>query len=355
MAETSTCDVTARAEILDIKQRLTEAEEAIVGKAEVTHAHSATDYIGATEEQLAAIDALAAALEENGDVMAAYALADHTHDEYATEDYVDTAIAEFDVDLTGYATETYVQEQIEAIPEVDLSGYALKNHEHSQYLTEHQSLEGYATETYVNDKVAAIDVPEVDLSGYATTDYVDTAVANVEVDLTDYATKDYVTQEINEAALSGDGTAVDLSIYALKSEIPEVPSLDGYATEEYVDDKVANIEVPEVDLTNYALKSEIPTVPTNVSAFTNDANYVVNGNAASFTMLDAASDNGMQMAIIEPARILVEDMYQGNSLQLNATDGYMSINGNNLATEAYVTEQITAALDSIGIAEDGEY
>ena len=27
-------------------------------------------------------------------------------------------------------------------------------------------------------------------------------------------------------------------------------------------------------LTNYALKSEIPTVPTNVSAFTNDSGYI---------------------------------------------------------------------------------
>ena len=30
----------------------------------------------------------------------------------------------------------------------------------------------------------------------------------------------------------------------------------------------------EVDLSNYALKSEIPTLPTNVSAFTNDAGYL---------------------------------------------------------------------------------
>ena len=36
--------------------------------------------------------------------------------------------------------------------------------------------------------------------------------------------------------------------------------LTGYATEEYVDEKVANIEIPEVDLEPYAKKEEIPSV-----------------------------------------------------------------------------------------------
>ena len=36
--------------------------------------------------------------------------------------------------------------------------------------------------------------------------------------------------------------------------------LTGYATEEYVDEKVANIEIPKVDLEPYAKKEEIPSV-----------------------------------------------------------------------------------------------
>lgn len=50
-------------------------------------------------------------------------------------------------DLTGYATETYVDDSIAAIPPTDLTGYA--------------------TETYVDDSIAAI--PPTDLSSYSTT------------------------------------------------------------------------------------------------------------------------------------------------------------------------------------------
>jgi hypothetical protein len=48
---------------------------------------------------------------------------------YATQAYVDDAVANVDVDLTGYATEAYVQDAIDAIelPEPDLSNYATKD------------------------------------------------------------------------------------------------------------------------------------------------------------------------------------------------------------------------------------
>lgn len=85
------------------------------------------------------------------------------------------------IDLTGYATEVYVQEQIEGIdfPETDLTGYA--------------------TEKYVDQKIAAIDFPETDLTGYAT--------------------EKYVAQKIQEAQLSGGDVDVDLSDYYTKSEV----------------------------------------------------------------------------------------------------------------------------------------
>ena len=87
---------------------------------------------------------------------------------------------------------------------------------------------------------------------------------------------------------------------ALPSDTP-IPSLDGYATEEWVGEqgyltehqdisgKADKSEIPtktseltndsgfltqHQDLSSYALKSELPTVPTDVSAFTNDAGYL---------------------------------------------------------------------------------
>ena len=103
-------------------------------------------------------------------------------------------------------------------------------HEHSQYLTEHQDLSSYALRT---------EIPSVD--GLASKAYVANAIADAQlngggsgdIDLSGYVTKD------------------DLDGYALKTEIP---STDGLATKEYVDSAVSGrIE----DGSNYATKSEL--------------------------------------------------------------------------------------------------
>lgn len=56
------------------------------------------------------------------------------------------------------------------------------------------------------------------------------------------ATYEYVAQEIAEAQLGGG--EVDLSQYALKSDIP---SVEGLATEEYVDNAVNNVDIPSIE------------------------------------------------------------------------------------------------------------
>lgn len=98
-------------------------------------------------------------------------------------------------------------------------------------------------------------------------------------------TPEEVDEKIDEAI---SGISPDLSDYYTKEEvdalIPEVPSLSGYATEQWVLDKHY---ISGVDLSDYALKSEIPTVPTSNTAFTNDAGYLtehqpiktINGNS----------------------------------------------------------------------------
>ena len=133
--------------------------------------------------------------------------------------------------------EAAIQEYLESNPIVDLTGYA--------------------TEQYVNEAIGAIEIPEVDLTGYAT--------------------EEFVAKKIAEAELGGEGEGVDLSNYYTKSEtdkaieeavgaieIPEVPSLDGYATEQFVSEAIGAIDFPETDLSDYALKTEIP----DVSSFT---------------------------------------------------------------------------------------
>jgi hypothetical protein len=65
---------------------------------------------------------------------------------------------------------------------------------------------------------------------------------------------------------------VDEKIESAKTEIEaEIPSLSGYATEQWVQGQGY---ITGVDLSNYATKSEIPVVPTSNTAFTNDAGYL---------------------------------------------------------------------------------
>ena len=174
--------------------------------------------------------------------------------EYTNKTYVDNAIAQTvtggQVDLSNYYTKSETDAAIEAAAP-DLSGYALKS--------EIPDTTGLASEQYVQDQIAAI--PETDLSDYATISYVNTEIAKVvtssEVDLSNYYTK-------NETNAAIQAAKPDLSGYALKTEIP---STAGLATEQYVNDAIANINIPEVDLTNYYTKSEVDAKIPNTSGF----------------------------------------------------------------------------------------
>lgn len=87
---------------------------------------------------------------------------------------------------------------------------------------------------------------DVDLSDYYTKEEVDTALDNVEVDLTGYATEDYVDTEMGKTRIW--------------------VNTKKYATEKYVDEAIANIDIPEaeVDLTDYYTKTEVDTLISNM-------------------------------------------------------------------------------------------
>ena len=209
--------------------------------------------------------------------------------------------------LSGYATEQWVLDK-NYITGVDLSNYATKDEiptvptkvsafeNDVPYLTEHQSLSGYVTDTEmsaytydkqtIDDKIAQGGTfdPSQYYNTAQTNNLIESAVTRVEGEipsLSGYATEQWV---LDKNYITG----VDLSNYATKAEIPTVPtsntaftndagyltehqSLSGYATEQWVEDKHY---ITGVDLSDYALKSEIPTVPTSNTAFTNDAGYL---------------------------------------------------------------------------------
>ncbi len=88
-------------------------------------------------------------------------------------------------------------------------------------------LTGYATETFVTNEIANIAIPSI--TGLATETYVDNAVANVSVDLTGYATETFVTNEIANIA---------------------IPSIAGLATEDFVGNSInalGNIRTVNLD------------------------------------------------------------------------------------------------------------
>lgn len=182
----------------------------------------------------------------------------------AVEKYMDEN--DIKVDLTGYATEEYVQEQIEGIeiPETDLTGYA--------------------TEKYVDEAVAAIEIPDNSIalaSGKTITDadtmaQIKTIFTNglnpaVYVDGVPVAT--YMTVGTTYLYLfafvkTTDTSAMEVKQYQItvssnKATISSAKTakIKGYATEQYVKDAIAAIDIPEaggdVDLTNYYTKSEV--------------------------------------------------------------------------------------------------
>lgn len=93
----------------------------------------------------------------------------------------------------------------------------------------------------------SIATGNIDLSNYVTKSELQAKLdaLHINIDLSSYATKEELTQAIN---------SIDLSSYALKTEIP---SLDGYATTQYVDNAIANVPSGgNVDLSNYYTKNE---------------------------------------------------------------------------------------------------
>lgn len=153
------------------------------------------------------------------------------------------------------------------------------------------ALSGYATTEYVDNQISS--VTSVFITGEELSSYtydkatIDSKIASGGTfDPTQYYNKTATDELLSEKLDASAYTPVDLSNYYNKSEVDgivtsaitdveaEIPSLSGYATEQWVLDKHY---ITGVDLSDYATKAELPTVPTSNTAFTNDAGYVTSG------------------------------------------------------------------------------
>ena len=215
-----------------------------------------------------------------------------------------------EVNLEGYATEDFVREAIASIeiPEVELyddselrnlinskadsvhshEEYALAEHAHDEYLTEHQSLADYAKKTDLfsksyNDLTDKPAIPSIE--GLATEKYVDDAIAAIQepVEEVKSTLTTTVLPKVNKVD-EIEPTVGELKTWVENKEYLQDIDLDGYATEKYVNNAIANIEHP--------------ANPTKVSELENDANYtnetkvleLIENNASSKIGIDFVTD-----------------------------------------------------------------
>jgi hypothetical protein len=156
------------------------------------------------------------------------------------------------------------------------------------------SLEGYATEQYVQEQIENIEHPTTDLTGYATENYVQAKIAEAqlngeEVDLSAYATKQYVSEQVNAIELmpgptgpqgpkGQDGYTPVKGVDYFDGQPGKdgkdgVNGKDGVDGQDYVltdEDKqeiagMVEVSGGDVDLSNYYTKEEIDAmIPPNV-------------------------------------------------------------------------------------------
>lgn len=188
-----------------------------------------------------------------------------TMDGYATEEYVNEAVSNVKVDVTGLATETYVDEAVKKV-KPDLTDYAKKtdipdvsdfiSEIPSEYVTESElEAKGYAKASALNDKANANHTH----SEYAKTNHTHSTadVDGLQKALNDKATQADIDKAIELHDHRYDYAPIDHTHgdeYAAKSHThsynnlldkPTIPSVEGLATEKYVDAAIANIEIPE--------------------------------------------------------------------------------------------------------------
>lgn len=206
---------------------------------------------------------------------------------------VPTKVSELEND-SDYATETFVQESIEAIdiPQAEIYKVDFNSPDYSS-----------AIEAYNAGKVLVLINAAPDATSYALMNYANERYITFTKFLmsrseaygafnTYYLAPDNTWEVSQEVILNkveanvGDATTAQLTSIRVGKNVYSIPVLDGYATQEFVLQKIAEAEISggDIDLSAYYTKSETDTaisdainalnVPTATSQLTNDSGFI---------------------------------------------------------------------------------
>lgn len=171
-----------------------------------------------------------------------------------------------DVDLSAYATTDYVNKEVAKKADINHTHNYLTNIP-SEYITETELNEkGYITEAKLNDKGYLTNIPseyitetELNNKGYLT-DIPSEYITETELNRKGYLTEH---QDIsNKANISDLATVAMSGNYDDLTNKPSIPSLDGYATKQYVDDEIEKINdnIANVDIEEKVLNGNTLTL-----------------------------------------------------------------------------------------------
>jgi hypothetical protein len=162
---------------------------------------------------------------------------------------------------------------------VDLSDYVLSTTLAAQVAALNSAISVKADTTYVDAQIAAI--PNTDLSSYVTTSALSGSLAN-------YDTSSQVTGKINTAIANATFFDGD---YNNLTNTPVIPDLTGYATQSWVQNQIATTDIKDLlDVTNLLSGGGATTLGalTDVSVSGATAGQVLKYNGTSW---EPASDN----------------------------------------------------------------
>lgn len=204
-----------------------------------------------------------------------YLVAEKTNDgedsykQYTTVDGELTLIGGTQIDLTDYATKDYVDSQIDAIPEVDLTDYAKK-----QEIPDVSSFLSSIPEEYVTEQ---------ELSPYATKSYVQAELSKV---------GSLAKQIVESISIKDKTVVIDGIITTMKADtiylVPKEDNEAAFAQYVLIDGVVTWIGDTDVDLQGYATQEYVDekfdAVKTDVETLLNNLKFIDGGTAATLNI-----------------------------------------------------------------------